>query len=398
MEPSQNDNPSEQPLPPIAAIPGRPAETLPPPPPPRASGPAPRPGGPPPRPSTFNPLGEKPKHGARGCIWGCGITSIIFAILVIALVIAGVSGFDMDSAGTTKMWSSLSPEQDAIEEKVIIAGDGNNKIAVISVSGVIFSGDRVSAGNSASVPLINQINKALNDDSVKAVVLDMNSPGGEVTATDEIHHALQRLREEGGKPVITCMRTVAASGGYYLAAGTDHIIANRLTLTGSIGVIIGGYNYAGLFDKIGLESELYTGGEMKDVLNMARDRTQAEIDLIQGLVDETYHEFATIVSEGRGIEIDTIKEEIGARIFSGKQALELNLVDELGYIEDAFVAAEAKAGITDAAVVSYGYYPTLSDMLFGMQSETRPAMVNLLSEEQRLIKKGRLYFMLPTAY
>ncbi len=347
-------------------------------------------------PTAFNPLGEKPKHGARGCLWGCGISAIVFVILVIAVAIAGVAGLDLGGA-SPNLFSSLTKEPDAIEETVIQSGNGKAKIAVIDVYGMIHSGTSPSSMSSPSGPLINQIEKARKDFDVKAVVLDMNTPGGEVTATDEVWHALQQLREEG-KPVVTCMRAIAASGGYYLASGTDHIVANRLTLTGSVGVIIGGYNYAELFKKIGLESELYIGGEMKDVLNMARERTPEEIALIQGLVDETYNEFVKIVAAGRPLSEADIKEHIGARIFSGAQALELQLVDDLGYIDDAIEAARQQAEIEEPAVVRYGYIPSLGSLLFGMAANDAKPVVELLPEEQRLVKKGRLYFLTPIAY
>ena len=347
-------------------------------------------------PTAFNPLGEKPKHGARGCLWGCGISAIVFVILIIAVAIAGVAGLDLGGA-SPKLFSSLTKEPDAIEETVIQSGNGKAKIAVIDVYGMIYSGTTPSSKSSPSGPLISQIEKARKDPDVKAVVLDMNTPGGEVTATDEAYHALQKLREDG-KPVVTCMRAIAASGGYYLAAGTDHIVANRLTLTGSVGVIIGGYNYSGLFDKIGLESELYIGGEMKDILNMARERTPEEIALIQSLVDETYGEFVKIVAAGRPLSEADVKDQIGARIFSGAQALELKLVDELGYFDDAIEAARQKAGLKDPAVVRYGYIPSLASLLFGMAANDAKPIIELLPEERRLVKKGRLYFLAPIAY
>ena len=347
-------------------------------------------------PTAFNPLGEKPKHGTRGCLWGCGISAIVSVIIIIALAIAGVAGLDLGGA-SPNLFSSLAKEPDAIEETVIQSGNGKAKIAVIDVYGMIYSGTAPSSKSSPSGPLISQIEKARKDPDVKAVVLDMNTPGGEVTATDEAHHALKKLREDG-KPVVTCMRAIAASGGYYLAAGTDHIVANRLTLTGSVGVIIGGYNYAELLDKIGLESELYIGGEMKDVLNMARERTPEEIALIQGLVDETYDEFVKVVAAGRTLSEADVKDQIGARIFSGAQALDLQMVDELGYFDDAVEAARKLADIEEPAVVRYGYIPSLGSLLFGMAANDAKPVVELLPEELRLVKKGHLYFLTPIVY
>ena len=302
------------------------------------------------KPTAFNPLGEKPKHGARGCLWGCGLSAIVFVILVIAVAIAGVAGLDLGSA-SPKLFSSLTKEPDAIEETVIQSGNGKAKIAVISVYGMIHSGTSPSSKSTPSGPLISQIEKARKDPDVKAVVLDMNTPGGEVTATDEAHH-----------------------------------------------VIIGGYNYAGLFDKIGLESELYIGGEMKDVLNMARERTPEEIVLIQGLVDETYGEFVKIVAAGRLLSETDIKEQIGARIFSGAQALDLKLVDQLGYFDDAIETARQLADLEEPAVVRYGYIPSLGSLLFGMAANDVKPVIELLPAERRLVKKGHLYFLTPIAY
>ena len=232
-------------------------------------------------------------------------------------------------------------------------------------------------------------------------MLDRNTPGGEVTATDEVHHEMQKLRAAGIK-IVSCMRTVAASGGYYLAAGSDHIVANRLTITGSIGVVIGGMNYAGLLEKIGVAPEVYTSGALKDMLSPMRKRDpndleDPEVQLIRAMVAETHNEFATIVAEGRpDLTLEQVKTgPIGdAAIFSGARAKELGLVDQLGYLEDAIDKAQELASLSNPTVLRYGRVQKISDLLFGKQ-ETPATLAELLSPHGPVIQKGQLYYLYP---
>ena len=195
------------------------------------------------------------------------------------------------------------------------------------------------------------------------------------------------------------MNSICASGGYYIAAACHPIIANKLSLTGSIGVIIATYNYKGLFEKLGLKAEVYTSGAMKDMLNGARERTPGETAILRSLVMNTYNTFTEIVSKSRGIPVETIRKGIlgDGRIFDGKQALEHNLVDSLGYFQDAVSATAAKAGLKgDYEVFEFEESFSLEDFfkeLFVSVSAAKllpGAIHNSIS-----LEAGKLYFLPP---
>jgi protease-4 len=234
---------------------------------------------------------------------------------------------------------------------------------------------------------------------VVAIILDMDTPGGEVTASDELHREVLRCRD-AGKPVVTCMRAMGASGGYFIAAGSDWIVANRLTMTGSVGVIISTLNYKELFAKVGLDSEVYRSGDMKDMLNGARARRPDEMQYVQQLVNETFREFADVVAAGREryeTADDVINSSFGdGRILSGTHAAELGLVDQIGYFEDAVAKARELAGVFDAKVVRYRRALKLTDILFSMKAQKSLELRSVLPEEARSMKTGRMYFLAPT--
>ncbi len=332
----------------------------------------------------------KKSSSLQGCLL---IVLSIFLLMFLSFVmITGIIIYKSYS-GSSDFIVSFDDETDTIHEKLVTRGPGNEKIAIIQVNGVIYRGNAVARDHSSSDSIILQIKKAAKDENVKVVILDMNTPGGGVTATDEIHHELLKLRGKG-KKVVTCMRTVAASGGYYLAAGTDYIVANRLTITGSIGVIIGGYNYHGLFERLGVKSEVYKSGKLKDILNMGRAREDEEIKLIQEIVDETYIEFASIVAAGRNMDFDDVTNGIigDGSIFSGKKAYTLGLVDELGFLEDAIKKAKELANANDASVVRYQSRLSLTDLFSSFKTDI---LSEILPGKPTIIHKGYLYYLCP---
>ncbi len=221
------------------------------------------------------------------------------------------------------------------------------QIAVIYVDGVIKS-ERNTANvfseDGGSEGLIKQLHKASDDPSIKAIILRINSPGGAVTATQEVGDEIKKIRAKG-KLVVTSMGDIAASGGYWLAACTDKIYANSTTLTGSIGVYISYSNWEELYQKIGIKSDKIKSGEHKDILANDRPMTPEERQLIQNIVDENYNEFVRVVAEGRKLDIEKVKSLADGRIYSGKQAKELGLVDELGNLYDVIDKTAKEVGI-----------------------------------------------------
>ncbi len=250
-----------------------------------------------------------------------------------------------------------------------------SKLAIVFVEGVI-TGKSSPYRPSMEEVAIDQIKHATEDESIKGLLLYLNTPGGEVTASDKIYHAAKQFSETG-RPVVAYMDTVAASGGYYIACAADEIIATETTITGSIGVILGGYNAKELFDKVGVKSQSFKSGPFKDTLSMTREMREDEQVYIQSLVDEMYNKFAGIVSDARDIPMDTLKNGIAdGRIFQGTTAKEVGLVDENGYIEDAIEALKTRAEITDATVVQYYTERGINDILgvLGVKAQAEPKL------------------------
>jgi len=210
------------------------------------------------------------------------------------------------------------------------------KVAIVDVHGVI--------QNSSEV--IRQLRKYAKDSSIPAVVVHINSPGGGAAPSQEIYEEIKKLREKG-KKVVASMGTVGASGGYYVACAADTIVANPATLTGSIGVIFQFPVAEELFKKIGVKFEVIKRGEIKDVGSIARSMTQRERESIQSVVDDTYEQFVEVVAESRGMKKEEVLKIADGSIFTGRQAKELGLVDELGNLQDAIKIAGEMVGIKE---------------------------------------------------
>lgn len=222
-------------------------------------------------------------------------------------------------------------------------------IGVIHINGAITGGgssDIFFETSANADSIMKQLQDALHNPSIKAVVIRMNTPGGSAAASEEIGREVKRLRDSG-KVVVTSMGDLAASGGYWIAATTDHIMASPATLTGSIGVIWQITNLEGLYEKLGMRVETIKSGEHKDMTSPVRERTQEELELIQGLVDDMFEQFVDVVAEGRNMSREEVMELADGRIFSGRMAMELGLVDSLGNYNDAIAKAAELAGLDD---------------------------------------------------
>src|SRR6267143_893496 len=208
-----------------------------------------------------------------------------------------------------------------------------DRIALITLRGLISSSIPGNVSDSMVDDMRAALQQAREDDRVKAIVLEIDSPGGEVTASDQIYNAVIKTRAR--KPVVVYMDTLAASGGYYVSCGGKFLMANETTITGSIGVIIQTLNYEKLFDKIGLASVVFKSGKFKDMLNGARPMTPEERDYMQGFVMKIYDKFLGIVAKERNLPAETLRNGIAdGRILSGRDALENKLIDGDGQIAD----------------------------------------------------------------
>lgn len=212
---------------------------------------------------------------------------------------------------------------------------GEDRVAVIRVEGVIIDAQQT----------VGDLKKFGESPSVKAIVLRIDSPGGGVVPSQEIHDAVKRVRTKNNKAVVASMGTVAASGGYYIAAATDRIIANPGTLTGSIGVIMELANLEGLLKKIGVESVVVKSGRHKDIGSPFRKMNEEDRHILQSVMDDVHSQFIEAVAEGRSLEVGAVQPLADGRIFTGRQAKDAKLVDELGDLDDAIKLAAEMGGI-----------------------------------------------------
>ncbi|HUW94776.1 MAG TPA: signal peptide peptidase SppA [Anaerolineae bacterium] len=251
-------------------------------------------------------------------------------------------------------------------------------VAVVRVEGIIVSGKEAdwslsTTDNAYSDSIVERLERADQDPSVKAIVLRVNSPGGGVVATDEIYSALTEIE----KPLVVSMGEMAASGGYYVSCAAEEILANPATLTGSIGVISTVPNFEELLDKVGIEMLVIKSGTMKDELSPYRQPTEEEIAHWQGIIDEAYEQFLGVVVEGRDLHPDEARELADGRVYTGRQALELGLVDQLGNLPEAVELAAELGGIEGKPrVIEYQRTPSLMEMLLSGLSPL-PDQINI---------------------
>jgi protease IV len=291
-------------------------------------------------------------------IGGIGLF-VLLAVGVFAAVISAV-----------KEGPSLAGRTRNVHSTVVRSG-GSDRIAHIDLDGVITAS--ATRGSTSMVDDFREmIETALQDAKVKAIVVRINSPGGEVTASDRLHRIIQQADQS--KPVIAYLDTIAASGGYYAACGTRHIISHPTTFTGSIGVIMQSVKYGELLGKVGVSMETFKSGELKDLLSGTRPTSPEEIELVNGLVQETYSRFLEIVAANRKKSVESLRASplTDGRIFSGAQALAAGMVDQNGFIEDAYAHAMEITGASGATVIRYtprlGFFDAFS--AFGAAGES----------------------------
>ena len=218
---------------------------------------------------------------------------------------------------------------------------GGEKIAIIEVRGVILDPQ----------PVVEKLVKLRKNEKVKAIVLRIDSPGGGVGPAQEIFAEVRKTQKE--KKVLVSMGSVAASGGYYIACAADKILANPGSITGSIGVIVESLNVEELLRKLGLRSMVVKSGKHKDLGSPLRPMSEEEKKLLQGVLDSVHEQFIRAVAEGRNLPVEKVRELADGRIFSGEQARELGLVDELGNLEDTLALAATLAGIRGEPEIMY---------------------------------------------
>ncbi|MFD2370434.1 signal peptide peptidase SppA [Brevibacillus sp. GCM10020057] len=281
-------------------------------------------------------------------------------------------------------------------EETVVSGYGSGKIVQLFVNGVISGEPNATGMPSMSELLAEQLRRVEEDESVKALVLRINSPGGEVVATDELHSRLLRLKQVRHIPIVVSMGSTAASGGYYLATAGDVIFANPNTLTGSLGVIFNLVNYSDAANKLGVHQFSIKSGRFKDIGSPARPLTEPERQIFQTLVNESYNKFVDVIVDGRNLSRQRVLEIADGRVYSGEQAKRLGLIDQFGDLEEATRHALTLTGLSEATVVRYTDQLSLSKMLFTLKQHwANPDPLGLNRVLERQSSPQLLYQFMP---
>ncbi|KWZ94502.1 MAG: signal peptide peptidase SppA [Anaerococcus vaginalis] len=229
---------------------------------------------------------------------------------------------------TNEYLNQFNPFSATANKNVLEEGDKKNKIAVLSYEGAIGDGDIYDT-------FMEQLDDIYEDDSVKGVIMQVNSPGGAVYNSEQIANEIKEIQSEKKIPVFTVMKTMAASGGYYISAPTDKIYASNETLTGSIGVIMSSRSFQGLFEKYGIKEQNITTGKMKDAGSIGKDMTDEQKKYFQELINSSFDRFIKVVSQGRSMKEDEVKKLADGRVYDGAQAKNNGLVDKIGNLDNA---------------------------------------------------------------
>jgi protease-4 len=256
------------------------------------------------------------------------------------------------------MVAVLAVGQRGFTEEVIQAGPKTTKIAVVRVHGLI---DYEQAED-----VRKQLKRAREDNRVKGLIVRVNSPGGTISHSDQIHHEILKCRQEANKPVVAFMQSVAASGGYYVSVGSDKIVAEPTVITGSIGVILGHFVLRDLFEKkLGIEPHIITAGEKKDWPSVFEPFTDEQQEYLRDrLIDPAYQRFLQVVAKGRvDLTFADVRRLADGSIYGAQQAHDEKLIDKVGYLDEAIQMAMSLAGVEEAQVVEYRKPFSLTSLL-----------------------------------
>ena len=248
-----------------------------------------------------------------------------------------------------------------------------DKIGVVDLNGVILDPNEV----------VDQLHRFADDDSIKAIIIHVNSPGGGVAASEEIYREVKRIRDEKKKRIVSSIATVGASGAYYVSAGTNKIYADSGSIVGSIGVIAEWVNYGDLMRWAKLKPEILKVGEFKDTGDPTRELTPAERKYMQGLIDNMYVQFVQAVADGRNAKVSDIKPIADGRVWTGEQALSMHLIDQIADFRTAVQDTAKSVGISGEPVLVHPerQRQSLLDLLFGDVSPWLPTKEKLLDQQ-----------------
>lgn len=279
-----------------------------------------------------------------------GIAAVLFFVSI-----AVGAATTLFTADTENIIDELFASESAFYEEVIEGDDYTNVIAVFDVEGTIQDTGEASLLSSATYnhrAFMDKLKMAEENDDIKGIILRVNSPGGGVVESAEIHDKILDIKKVK-KPVYVSMGSMAASGGYYISAPADKIYASPETMTGSLGVIMHGYNYEKLAKKYGVEFETIKSGPHKDIMSPTREMTGEEREILQNMINNSYDQFVKVIADGRGMTEKEVREIADGRIYDGRQAKENHLIDDFGHLDDVITAMKTDIGKKDAQVIRY---------------------------------------------
>ncbi|MDQ0882753.1 signal peptide peptidase SppA [Peribacillus sp. V2I11] len=279
-----------------------------------------------------------------------GIAAVLFFVSI-----AVGAATTLFTADTENIIDELFASESAFYEEVIEGDDISNVIAVFDVEGTIQDTGEASLLSSATYnhrAFMDKLKMAEENDDIKGIILRVNSPGGGVVESAEIYDKILDIKKVK-KPVYVSMGSMAASGGYYISAPADKIYASPETMTGSLGVIMHGYNYEKLAKKYGVEFETIKSGPHKDIMSPTREMTGEEREILQNMINNSYDQFVKVIADGRGMTEKEVREIADGRIYDGRQAKENHLIDDFGHLDDVIAAMKTDIGKKDAQVIRY---------------------------------------------
>ncbi|MGE6611312.1 signal peptide peptidase SppA [Peribacillus sp. NPDC076916] len=279
-----------------------------------------------------------------------GIAAVLFFVSI-----AVGAATTLFTADTENIIDELLASESAFYEEVIEGDDFSNVIAVFDVEGTIQDTGEASLLSSATYnhrAFMDKLKMAEENDDIKGIILRVNSPGGGVVESAEIYDKILDIKKVK-KPVYVSMGSMAASGGYYISAPADKIYASPETMTGSLGVIMHGYNYEKLAKKYGVEFETIKSGPHKDIMSPTREMTGEEREILQNMINNSYDQFVKVIADGRGMTEKEVREIADGRIYDGRQAKENHLIDDFGHLDDVIAAMKTDIGKKDAQVIRY---------------------------------------------
>ncbi|MGE7758889.1 signal peptide peptidase SppA [Peribacillus sp. NPDC097895] len=279
-----------------------------------------------------------------------GIAAVLFFVSI-----AVGTATTLFTADTENIIEDLFASESAFYEEVIEGEDFSNIIAVFDVEGTIQDTGEASLLSSATYnhrAFMDKLKMAEENDDIKGIILRVNSPGGGVVESAEIYDKILDIKKVK-KPVYVSMGSMAASGGYYISAPADKIYASPETMTGSLGVIMHGYNYEKLAEKYGVEFETIKSGPHKDIMSPTREMTGEERKILQDMIDNSYDQFVKVIADGRGMTEKEVRKIADGRIYDGRQAKENHLIDDFGHLDDVIAAMKTDIGNKDAQVIRY---------------------------------------------